>query len=221
MTEDGPTADGPMTEDPGARPPTPGPAGDRRWFLRGALGASVVTALLTAGSAVPALEQASVLRSRTPSDSPQGVPINRTPAQAGVTAPGESAWRLRLVGPAGTREVGASDLAALPARTVVLPIACVEGWSATATWSGVRVRDLLALVGGTGHDLVVTSSERSGPNRVSHLPAAFADHEDTLVALRIGGVRLPLEHGFPARLIAPDRPGVLQTKWLASLEVVS
>ncbi|GAA1898475.1 molybdopterin-dependent oxidoreductase [Lapillicoccus jejuensis] len=201
--------------------PVHGPAGDRRWFLRGALGVGAATALLTAGSAVPALERVSLLRSRTPSRSPQGVPVNRTPAQAGVTAVDESRWRLRVVGPAGTREVGAADLAALPSRTVVLPIACVEGWSATATWTGVRVRDLTALVGATGQDLVVTSTERSGPNRVSRLPAAFADHDDTLVALRIDGVRLPLEHGFPARLIAPNRPGVLQTKWLASLEVAS
>ena len=149
------------------------------------------------------------------------MPVNRTPAQAGVTAPAEQDWRLRLVGPGGTREVGLADLAVLPTRTVVLPIACVEGWSASASWSGVQVRDLLALVGGAGHDLTVTSAERSGPNRVSHLPGAFAVHDDTLVALRINGIRLPLEHGFPARLIAPNRAGVLQTKWLSVLEVAS
>lgn len=211
-----------MSERPGppSTPPTAA-AGDRRWFLRGAIGASAVTALLTAGSTVPALERVSVLRSRTPSTSPQGVPVNRTPAQAGVSEQAEADWRLRLVGPGGTREVGAAELAVLPQRTVVLPIACVEGWSATASWSGVRVRDLLTLVGGSGRDLSVTSTERSGPNRVTHLPAAFADHDDTLVALRVNGTRLPLEHGHPARLIAPNRPGVLQTKWLGTIEVTS
>ncbi|MBC7403690.1 MAG: molybdopterin-dependent oxidoreductase, partial [Microbacteriaceae bacterium] len=29
-----------------------------------------------------------------------------------------------------------------------------------------------------------------------------------------------IDHGFPARMIAPGRPGVLQTKWLSKLEVI-
>jgi DMSO/TMAO reductase YedYZ molybdopterin-dependent catalytic subunit len=40
-----------------------------------------------------------------------------------------------------------------------------------------------------------------------------------LVALELAGETLSIDHGFPCRLIAPDRPGVLQTKWLDSLEV--
>jgi DMSO/TMAO reductase YedYZ molybdopterin-dependent catalytic subunit len=51
------------------------------------------------------------------------------------------------------------------------------------------------------------------------LPANFADDRRTLVALELGGQPLSIDHGFPCRLIAPDRPGVLQTKWLTSLEV--
>jgi len=30
-----------------------------------------------------------------------------------------------------------------------------------------------------------------------------------------------MDHGYPARMIAPGRPGVLQTKWLSKLEVMS
>jgi DMSO/TMAO reductase YedYZ molybdopterin-dependent catalytic subunit len=40
-----------------------------------------------------------------------------------------------------------------------------------------------------------------------------------LVALRLNGAVLHLDHGYPCRLIAPNRPGVLQTKWLAALTV--
>jgi len=43
----------------------------------------------------------------------------------------------------------------------------------------------------------------------------------TLLALDLSGEPLSLDHGFPCRLIAPDRPGVLQTKWVARLEVVA
>ena len=42
----------------------------------------------------------------------------------------------------------------------------------------------------------------------------------TLVALELNGEILDLEHGYPARLIAPGRPGVLQTKWLSRIEAI-
>lgn len=37
---------------------------------------------------------------------------------------------------------------------------------------------------------------------------------------RSTGAGLSLDHGFPARIIAPNRPGVLQTKWVHRLEVL-
>jgi DMSO/TMAO reductase YedYZ molybdopterin-dependent catalytic subunit len=43
---------------------------------------------------------------------------------------------------------------------------------------------------------------------------------DTLLALELNGEVLDLDHGFPVRLIAPDRPGVLQTKWLRHVVVL-
>jgi DMSO/TMAO reductase YedYZ molybdopterin-dependent catalytic subunit len=42
----------------------------------------------------------------------------------------------------------------------------------------------------------------------------------TLLALRVGGEQLHLDHGFPVRLIAPNRPGVLQTKWVSKVVVL-
>ena len=40
-----------------------------------------------------------------------------------------------------------------------------------------------------------------------------------LLATHLNGERLDIDHGYPLRLIAPNRPGVLQTKWLRRLEV--
>jgi DMSO/TMAO reductase YedYZ molybdopterin-dependent catalytic subunit len=39
----------------------------------------------------------------------------------------------------------------------------------------------------------------------------------TLLAYAVNGETLNLDHGFPCRLIAPNRPGVLQTKWVARI----
>jgi DMSO/TMAO reductase YedYZ molybdopterin-dependent catalytic subunit len=40
-----------------------------------------------------------------------------------------------------------------------------------------------------------------------------------LLALEVEGEVLHLDHGYPARLIGPNRPGVMQTKWVTRLVV--
>jgi DMSO/TMAO reductase YedYZ molybdopterin-dependent catalytic subunit len=42
---------------------------------------------------------------------------------------------------------------------------------------------------------------------------------DTLLATHVNGEPLHLDHGYPLRLIGPDRPGVMQTKWVTRLVV--
>jgi DMSO/TMAO reductase YedYZ molybdopterin-dependent catalytic subunit len=103
-----------------------------------------------------------------------------------------------------------------------LPISCVEGWSQMASWRGVRMRDLVALVGAPpASRLRVTSLEKSGGYRIMEMGPEYTQDPTTLVALELNGADLDIEHGYPARVIAPGRPGVLQTKWLSSIEVIS
>jgi DMSO/TMAO reductase YedYZ molybdopterin-dependent catalytic subunit len=201
------------------RAPGP-PPGDRRTFLAGIAAASGVLVVATAGGTVPALSPLSVLAQRRPGQGPQGLPVNKTAAAADVVdAARDPAYRLVIAGPGGDRTaLSLADLRDLPQHEATLPIACVEGWSASASWRGVRVWDLLDLVGAAGADVVVVESlQRSGRYRASELRGAHVRDRDTLLALDLGGEPLDLDHGFPARLIAPGRPGVLQTKWVARL----
>ena len=194
---------------------------ERRWFIRGALGVAAGGVLLTIGQTLRPLEPLALLAKRHPSRSPQGVPINRTADAARISrVVVEDGWRLSVTGPSGSRTLSYADLLALPQAVVDLPITCVEGWSADARWSGVRVRDLARLVGGNDESFVgVESAERAGAYRRTTLPTAYAQHPETVLALMINGQRLPRDHGFPARIIAPNRPGVLQTKWVKALTV--
>ncbi len=190
----------------------------RRGLLRTTWVASGVAVLASAGSAVPLLREVSVFGVRS-GDGPGGIPINKSAAAAKVTATATSAsYRLEVV--SGDRSVSLTrdDLLALPQHTETLPIACVEGWSASGSWGGVRVRDLLALVDAPSGDVRVESLQESGPFRRTVLPANFARDDRTLLALTLNGETLALDHGFPCRLIAPNRPGVLQTKWVTRLE---
>jgi DMSO/TMAO reductase YedYZ molybdopterin-dependent catalytic subunit len=193
----------------------------RRSFLYGVGAAAAGVVVLSVGQTVRPLRYIAILSGRRPGLGPQGLPINRTSAAAGViTTATSSGWALELVGPKGTQLLTRPQLAAMPRHEADLPIACVEGWSSGTTWGGVRIRDLVRAAGGDHTSTVrVESLEQVGVYRHSTLPPSFASHPDTLLALDIKGQALHLEHGFPARIIAPNRPGVLQTKWVAKITV--
>ena len=193
----------------------------RRGFLRTTWLATGVAVVATAGATVPVLRGVSGLSWRTDKGT-QGLPVNRTAVAAGVTETAQAAdWRLTVVTPRGTTALSLAELRAMPQTTAELPIACVEGWSQSATWRGISLPALLEATGApAGSTVRVSSLERSGLYGVSVLPGEHAADELTLLALELNGEVLDLDHGFPCRIIAPDRPGVLQTKWVTKLEVL-
>ncbi len=191
----------------------------RRVVLTAAALSAGVAGLSVAGQSVPWLRRLSVLAPRSGAG-PQGVPVNRTAAQAAVIDRArDPAYRLAVTVGARQRVFSRAELANLSQTTAVVPIACVEGWSVSAHWSGVRLRDLLAAVGGyDGGEVTFRSLERGGLYSTSTLPHPHVVADSTLIALRLNGSDLDIDHGFPCRLIAPSRPGVLQTKWLSQIE---
>ena len=192
----------------------------RRGLFRTVAGAATLVGITSIGQSVPVLGPIAVLAPRRPNLGPQGLSVNRTAHDAGVTGI-DADWRFTVAGP---RQLSYSldDLRELPQNRSDLPIACVEGWSQGARWEGIRVRDLLRLCGAPpGSSVRVVSMEKGGFYGTSELPAEFAEDPLTLLALRLNGSELALDHGFPARIIAPNRPGVLQTKWVHRLEVSS
>ena len=151
-------------------------------------------------------------------DGPNDFQVNKTADSARVTAEmtGPS-WRLTV---AGRRrlELDRQALLALPQHTAALPIACVEGWSTTQEWTGVRLADLARMAAAATEDtLLVESLQPRGVLRRATLSAGQVADPDSLLALRVNGVDLSMDHGFPARIIVPALPGVHNTKWVASL----
>lgn len=199
------------------------PTVSRRGALALVGGGVLLVGGLTAGQTVGDSARASALllpRGRSAGDGPNGFPVNRTAAAAGITdADVGAGWGLVLGG--GTRpvELDRRTLASMPQHTAELPIACVEGWSTTQTWSGVRLRDLAALAGvdqpTSAH---VTSLERTGIFGQATLQANQIRAEDSLLALRVNGAKLNRDHGYPARVIVPALPGVHNTKWVCAIK---
>ncbi len=205
------------------QPDEPDPPGlSRRGFLTSVGVASGVVVVATAGQTVPGLTRLDLLGARRPDIGSQGLPVNKSAKGSGVTKlASDPAYRLRVDGPRGFT-LSLDELRALPQRTVALPITCVEGWSVGARWSGVPMGELLDRAGAPRDARVrVESLQKGGLYRTSVLDPSHARDRLTLLALRVNGEELDLDHGFPCRLIAPNRPGVLQTKWVARLEVLT
>ncbi|MCZ4103724.1 MULTISPECIES: molybdopterin-dependent oxidoreductase [Streptomyces] len=194
---------------------------DRRAFVLGVGAAVGAVTLTTVGQSFTPLKDFDLLAPRHPDHGPQGLPVNKTAAAAGITAARLADWRLRVAGP-NPYELTLPELRALEQHASLLPIACVEGWSKSAHWEGVRVRDLLDRAGAPrGARIRVVSLQQGGAYSVMEMGATYARDPLTLLALTLNGAPLSVDHGFPARIIAPNRPGVLQTKWVSRLEVLA
>jgi hypothetical protein len=192
---------------------------DRRGFLLTVAAASGVLTLVTVGQTLPGLRRLALLAPRDPADRP----VNRSARNAGVIdAAASPDYRLRVEGRVATPLVFTLDqLRALPAHDAELPIACVEGWSYSARWTGVRLRDLLRMAGAAaGAAVHVESLEERSPYRITLANRDQAHDVDTLLATHLDGEPLSPDHGSPLRLIGPDRPGVNQTKWVTRVVVL-
>nr|WP_206027944.1 molybdopterin-dependent oxidoreductase [Rhodococcus kroppenstedtii] len=206
--------------DPDAEGVAP-PGISRRGALALVAGGSGLLAALTIGQTVDGPLRSTALllpRGRSYGDGPNDFQINRTAVAAGIDpASTGGSWRVEL---SGTKAVGL-DRAALEGmeqHTAVLPIACVEGWSTTQEWTGVRLRDLAALAGVSAGPAMVSSLEQNGAFARATLGEHQVWHPDSLLALAVNGETLSLDHGFPARVIVPGLPGVHNTKWVARID---
>lgn len=195
---------------------------ERRRFI-GLVGTgSALLTITTVGMAIEPLQRLALLAPRRLDTGPTGFPVNKAAAEAGVVAAALSPdYRLEVVGDSiVSRSFSLADLQSMPLHEAELPITCVEGWSVNVRWRGLRLRDLLAHVGADDNATVtVRSLEVDGLYAQSDVNGTQARASNTLLALEAEGSPLDIDHGYPLRLIAPNRPGVMQTKWLSRVEI--
>jgi DMSO/TMAO reductase YedYZ molybdopterin-dependent catalytic subunit len=129
-----------------------------------------------------------------------------------------STWDLRLFGAVNQeRRLTWDELRALPETSVHTDIHCVTKWTKLDTdWSGVRFRDVMALVDvDPAADTVVAHAEQ---DYTSNIPLGVLLDDDVLLAWGYGGEPLPAEHGGPLRLLVPKLYFWKSAKWLRGLE---
>lgn len=95
----------------------------------------------------------------------------------------------------------------------------VKGAVGTARWAGIRLADVLEKMGApkTGMHIAFDGADESignVPDFVRSVPIEKCWHPATLLAYEMNGEPLPVQHGFPLRLIVPGWEGAACVKWL-------
>lgn len=117
------------------------------------------------------------------------------------------------------------QLHGLPQSSQITRHDCVEGWSAIAQWSGVALRDLLALaqpLPGAQYVIFRTfDGDANGTPYYESLSLPQAMHPQALLALQQNGVPISPDRGAPVRLKVPTQLGYKSAKWVRKIEIVS
>ncbi len=120
-------------------------------------------------------------------------------------------WRLSLVDGTGRYELTLAQLSASGA-TLRATLDCTSGWYAEQDWTGVPVSSVLR-------------DRRGARSLYVHSITGYAirfpvEEVDRLfLATGAGGVPLSAGHGYPLRLVAPDRRGYWWVKWVDRIEL--
>jgi DMSO/TMAO reductase YedYZ molybdopterin-dependent catalytic subunit len=129
-------------------------------------------------------------------------------------------YRLELAGLIADKRPWTVDaLAALPQQSQVTRHVCVEGWSMIGQWSGVPLGDFLRRVGADTTARYVGFACADGYYESMDMPTAL--HPQTLMALRLSGETLPVEHGFPFKIRVPTKLGFKNPKWVVAMFVTN
>src|SRR4051794_15824008 len=113
-------------------------------------------------------------------------PVNKTAAAAGITPEMIDGYGLVLRAGDRMTTFSRAQLLALPQRTASLPIACVEGWTTTQTWTGVPLSELAARAGAPGaREVLVESLQEKGVLRRATL--SKNQIAAGMLALRVNG----------------------------------
>jgi DMSO/TMAO reductase YedYZ molybdopterin-dependent catalytic subunit len=139
-----------------------------------------------------------------------------------------NSWRLVIDGMVDQRvELTFDDLVGMGLDEYAITLTCVSNevggeLLGNARWLGIPIRDVLRLAGPQpGADMVLS---RSVDGFTASTPLEFLtdDGLDAILAVGMNGEPLPLEHGFPVRMVVPGLYGyVSATKWLSELKVTT
>lgn len=112
-----------------------------------------------------------------------------------------------------------AEITGLPETSKVVDLNCVEGWSFTAKWTGVRIADLFNETGILENATTVIFYSADGYS--TSLDLEYLLKNNIILAYRLNDVTLPPDRGFPLQLVAEGKYGYKWAKWVVRIELSS
>jgi hypothetical protein len=123
-------------------------------------------------------------------------------------------WAMHVIrAPGDTINVKLEDLKKLPKTEIVFNFKCIEGWNQVTYWGGVRFSDFMKAYELTTEE-ALNYLGLATPDKQYYvgIDMASALHPQTLLCYELNGQPLPLNQGYPVRLIIPVKYGVKSLK---------
>jgi DMSO/TMAO reductase YedYZ molybdopterin-dependent catalytic subunit len=147
-------------------------------------------------------------------------PKVRVNGDAGLKNNADTAnWKLQLVRkPGDTLRISLAEIKSLPKSEITFDFKCIEGWNQITHWGGVRFRDFMYKYGLTEQSAMkyVGMETPDGEYYVGiDMPSML--QSQTILCYEMNGKPLPMNQGFPLRLIIPVKYGVKHLKRIGTL----
>ena len=130
-----------------------------------------------------------------------------------------SAWKLKVVrAPGDTLLITLDEIKALPKTEIVFDFKCIEGWSQVTHWGGVKFSDFVKKYNLTAQaqmNYVGLVTPDKGYYVGNDMPAMM--HPQTLLCYEMNDAPLPMNQGYPLRLIIPVKYGIKHLKRIGTL----
>lgn len=144
----------------------------------------------------------------------------RVNGKDGLRTPLDSAgWRLHVVKNNGdTLSFTLDDIKKLPKTDIVFDFKCIEGWSQKTWWSGVKFSDFINFYH-LSNEVKLNYTGLVTPDRKYYVGIDMASmiHPQTLLCYEMNGKPLPLDQGYPLRLIIPVKYGIKHLKRIGTI----
>jgi len=130
-----------------------------------------------------------------------------------------SKWKLQLVkNPGDTVYISIDEIKALPKTEIVFDFKCIEGWSQVTRWAGVKFTDFIKKYG-LDEQSQMKFVGFNTPDKEYYVGIDMKSivHPQTLLCYEMNGQPLPMNQGFPLRLIIPVKYGVKNIKRIGTI----
>lgn len=151
-------------------------------------------------------------------------------------------WKLSIAGDGVTKpyDISYNDLLKLPAKKVTRYIECAGngrsffdsllkkpaqggqwhfGAYGIAEWTGVQLSEILGRAGIKREAVDIMPIGLDDTQVQRPLPVSKAMEDDTMLVYMMNGDLLPLDHGFPSRIVVPGWVGISSIKWVGKINV--